>query len=267
MAIWLTFSGLNLIVALTFLFFVFIIFIGLTKIIAQAGLAYGRAPVTPSVATNYALGTSALGISGLTALGLTFAWAADVRTILLTSTSNALKLTDSSNIKGRRIFLAIIIAIIVALASSAWATLLLGYKYGGIDLGGWQPQGLPNATFKWVRSFIKNPVEVGKAQFGWMAIGGILMFLFTLARTHLLWWPIHPVGLALGLAGPFAWVWFNVFIAWLLKVMILRYTGIRGYKTIRPFFLGLVLGGFTTAGFWLIIDFLTGMQGNRFTLG
>ena len=36
--------------------------------------------------------------------------------------------------------------------------------------------------------------------------------------------------------------------------------------TVQPFFLGLTLGGFTTAGFWLIIDFFTGMHGNVFTL-
>ena len=267
LAVWLIFGGLKPLATIMFLFFAFIIFIGLTKIVAQAGLAYGRAPVAPCVATNYAVGGLALGPGGLVSLGLTFAWAADIRTIVMTSTTNALKLTDSTNIKGRRIFTAIIIAILVTLISTSCTVLLLSYKHGAINFGGWQPKGLPTATFQWVVNFIHHPVEIGKAQFGWMAIGATLMFLLTLARARFLWWPIHPIGLTLGLAGPFAWVWFSVFLGWLMKVIIMWYGGPKGFKTARPFFLGLIIGSLATAGFWLIIDFFTGIQGNRLLLG
>ena len=62
-------------------------------------------------------------------------------------------------------------------------------------------------------------------------------------------------------------VWFSVFIAWLLKAVILRYGGPRLYLRLRPFFLGLILGAFSSGGIWLVIDALTGMTGNRFTVG
>ena len=62
-------------------------------------------------------------------------------------------------------------------------------------------------------------------------------------------------------------VWFSVFIAWLLKAMILRYGGPRLYLRLRPFFLGLILGALGSGGIWLVIDALTGMTGNRFTVG
>ena len=49
--------------------------------------------------------------------------------------------------------------------------------------------------------------------------------------------------------------------------VILRYGGPKLYRTLRPFFLGLILGGFGSAGVWLVIDAFTGMHGNAFTLG
>ena len=73
--------------------------------------------------------------------------------------------------------------------------------------------------------------------------------------------------MTLGLTAPVHRVWFSVFIAWLLKAFILKYGGAKLYRNLRPFFLGLTLGAFTSAGFWLIIDFIFGMTGNAFTVG
>ena len=57
--------------------------------------------------------------------------------------------------------------------------------------------------------------------------------------------------------------WPSIFVAWILKAIILKYGGPLLYTRLRPFFLGLVLGAFGTAGIWLIIDLCTGMTGNR----
>jgi hypothetical protein len=226
---WLMKSGLRLPHALVFLFFGYVIFIGLTRVVIQGGLAYGRAPVDAPTATVHAVGSSSLGSSGMTALGFPMgSWAGDVRTIVLASAANALKLTDSTGIKGRRIFLALTVAILVTLLSSTWIVLTLSYQEGGINFGGWQPKGLPQNTGRWITNFITHPISIGWAQFGFMGIGGVLMFLMTIARYRFLWWPIHPLGLALGLAGPFAWVWFSVFLGWLAKFMIVKLGGVKG---------------------------------------
>ena len=55
---------------------------------------------------------------------------------------------------------------------------------------------------------------------------------------------------------------FNAFLAWLFKTPILRYGGVSAYRTVRPFFLGLVLGQFIIYGVFWVIDGLTGMIGN-----
>lgn len=90
---------------------------------------------------------------------------------------------------------------------------------------------------------------------------------YSFMRNRLLWWPIHPMGLAVGATWPMQCVWFSIFIAWMIKAVILKYGGIGIFRKLRPLFLGLILGGFATAGIWLIIDFFTGMVGNSLTLG
>ena len=42
----------------------------------------------------------------------------------------------------------------------------------------------------------------------------------------------------------------------------MKYGGPKLFRRSRPFFLGLILGQFSIAGFWLIIDFFTGMTDN-----
>ena len=86
-----------------------------------------------------------------------------------------------------------------------------------------------------------------------------LLFL----RHRFAWWPLHPLGFPI--ASTFTIVyygWLSIFLAWLLKATILRYGGVRAYRALLPFFLGLILGEFTTACLWLFIDGAYGIEGN-----
>ncbi|HIF49911.1 MAG TPA: hypothetical protein EYQ68_08585, partial [Cytophagales bacterium] len=118
--VWLLAAGLNLPTAFVFLTMSMVIFIGLTRIIAQTGLASYRASVASPIFTVNALGSSMVGATGLTVLGLNFAWAADVRTFVMASAATGVKLAQETALEGRRLFWAIMGAILVTLAGSAW---------------------------------------------------------------------------------------------------------------------------------------------------
>jgi len=264
---WINRTGLRILPSVFFITVAILIFLGMTRIIAQAGLAYYRAPVIPAVPTIDTFGSGYLGAGGLTSLGMSFAWATDIRTMVMVSMANGLKLSTTFKINCRRLFWAIIGTIVISLIASAWCTLFLGYEYGGINLVSWQFRGLGRFSMRWVNNFISHPVSFGKAQFGFVALGGFLMFLLILARNFFLWWPISPVGLAVGLSHPVYQVWFSVFLAWIIKVLIMKYGGAPVYQKAKEFFLGMILGAFATAGIWLIIGFFTGQTGFSFTLG
>ena len=90
-----------------------------------------------------------------------------------------------------------------------------------------------------------------------------MMALLIWARHHLLWWPFHPIGYLVSGTWILNSVWFSIFIAWLVKAIVLKLTGPSGYRVARWFFLGMVLGQFVAGGFWAVVDGFTGMTGNR----
>ena len=48
-------------------------------------------------------------------------------------------------------------------------------------------------------------------------------------------------------------------MGWLAKSSILRYGGATTYRRFRPFFLGLILGEFTTGIVWALLSGLLGL--------
>jgi hypothetical protein len=94
-------------------------------------------------------------------------------------------------------------------------------------------------------------------------IGAGTMALLMYLRHHFLWWPLHPLGFTIcTVSFIVARIWFSFFIAWLLKLVVLKYGGPSLYRQVTPLFMGLVLGQFCNAGFWILIDTATGTVGN-----
>ena len=84
--------------------------------------------VTPEI------GTTAVGETGITALGFSFTWAIELRVVVMASAAHALKLLNGQQGRHRPFFWALMIAVLVSMVSSLWAILDLSYRYGGINL-------------------------------------------------------------------------------------------------------------------------------------
>jgi hypothetical protein len=88
------------------------------------------------------------------------------------------------------------------------------------------------------------------------------MVLLMWLRQRFLWWPLHPIGFPIMANWIMDQIWFSVFLAWLVKVMILRYGGAGFFTRSRYFFLGLIVGQAGISGLFLVIDYITGVVGN-----
>ncbi len=268
---WMTRSGMGVGQASLFVVGALIAFLGLTKIICEAGLAYARTPVTPSALTHSILGPAGLGPASVVNLGMALCWSGDTRTVVMTSAATGAKLGDAAGVRSRPLFGAMLLALVVGLVASMAAVFLICYHHGGMNLGGWQFVGMTPCTGSWMIEHMQIPEGATGGtswwKMGFLGIGAALMSVLMLCRYRFPWWPIHPAGLAVGLTHPTFHVWFSIFIAWLIKIIVLKMGGISLYRRTRPFFLGMILGSFTTAGAWLFIDWLAGMPGSGFTLG
>ncbi len=257
-------GGLPLWAGATLLCIAFILFIGITRIVVEGGMASCRAPL---IAPNFVvsgMGTSAVGASGMTTMAYTYSWAADVRTFVMASVAHTLKLVHESGLGGNRrlVFWSLAAAVVVTMVSSCWMMLTLAYKFGGINLNAGYFQLITMTPLTYLDFHLKNPMPPHWG--GWIqtGVGAGLMGLLMFVRQRVLWWPLHPLGLPISATRIMDLVWFSVFLAWFAKLMILRYGGPGLFLRLRPFFLGMILGQFVVAGVWIVIDYITGMQDN-----
>ena len=103
---------------------------------------------------------------------------------------------------------------------------------------------------------------IDRAGLGFCVGGGAAMFLLTWLRQRLFWWPVHPLGFPIGANSMMDYVWFSVFLAWLIKKLVLKYGGAVHYARSQAFFFGLISGQALCNGAWLIVDYFTGKVGN-----
>jgi len=196
-------------------------------------------------------------------MSFTYIWSADLRTFVMASTANSLRIMEGECKRKRPLFWVIMLSIIITLVSSIWILLELAYSRGGINCNDWFFVGGARAPFDFFVSKITNPSEPNWGGWYITAGGALIMFFLMFMRTKFLWWPFHPIGFAIGPVWIMDQIWFTVFLAWLIKLVIVRYGGLKTFRKFRPLFLGLILGQFTCNGFWIIIDAIAGGRGNQ----
>lgn len=262
MTLWLTVAGLPLWASIATLLTALLIFVGLTRIVVESGLATAVGPMIANSVVVSAVGSSALGPAGMVGMAYTYVWGADIRTFVMASCAHGLKLADHLGSNRRPLFWLILAAVVISVVGSVWSVLVLCYEHGGINLSSWFFGGGVRAPFEYIALKLNTPT--GPNWVGWLhtGVGGSIMAGLMMARHHLLWWPLHPLGYVVGSVWLMDELWFSIFLAWLIKLTVMKYGGPKLYQMTRPFFLGLILGQYVISGFWLFIDYLTGMTDN-----
>ena len=258
-------AGLPLGVAIFLMFIAFVVFFGLTRIVAEGGMGYGRAQMTPTAFTSMTFGTAPIGPEGHMVLSLSNGWAGDIKICLMAAVANGAKLGDLFGVRGTTLFWSMILAIVVSLVSSAWLVLAIAYEFGGVNLHYWFYHSMGTWSFKNAATMMTNPVEdwnILGPRGVFTVIGAGVMVVLTYLRHLFLWWPLHPIGFPVGGTYMMWYAWSSMFLGWLLKLTILKYGGQNLFQKLRPFFLGMVLGEVTHAGIWMVIDYFTGMIGD-----
>ena len=195
-------------------------------------------------------------------MSMAYIWADEVRSFAMATCTNALKLIEDMDARSRRlVFLALILALLIGTLGSFWMIFHVAYRYGGVNLDYWFFKMGPAVAYD---NAVRNlqPAGIYWPGIGFLFGGGGIMALLYWARHRLPWWPLHPIGFPVAAVDLMPHIITSVFVAWFIKVIIVRCGGVNFYQRTQGFFLGMIAGQMLTLGLWLIIDYFTGRTGN-----
>jgi hypothetical protein len=243
--------------AVLFLLTYLAVIASLTRIRAQFGPpAAGLLLAAPTQVIVGALGTGALGATGLHGMAL-FHWLGrEFAGHPMPHQLEAFRLASARGFPYRWAILAIVVGAVAGIATAFWGVLHLSYSLGQ---GTAKVAGTQNYFGREAYTLLAARLaatETGPKPdaMAAMLFGATLTLLLQATRTRFPGWPFHPVGYALSSTYVSSFLWSTAMLTWLFKLLLFRYAGLRGYRVMAPFFLGLVLGEF-------VVGSLIGLSG------
>jgi len=240
---WCAYFGLrNPLVALLLIGLMFTILLVHARLVCQGGLfftqqAWVPAEIVHSITGGYGLSQPAIVIAMMQHSMLL----SDARECLSPHVMNSLRISSVFK-KGRRLLLpAMLVALVVAMLASGWASMNVYYKTGGLNISNiYGPQRLARDTFKNSETMITDPDESAKGEWFALLIGVGVMAVLMAVRSQFFWWPVHPLGFLVATTYAMQCMWFSFMLGWLAKVILVYVGGGRALRRARSFFLGVI---------------------------
>ena len=232
-----------------------IYFIGLAKIVAETGLVYVETPLRTQELAAAALGTN-VQTPDHVGMALSANSVESHREYILPSLTHTAKIHDVFRWPRNRMVAALMLAFIIGFAVSIIYTLNLCYGATGAAnirhvfvFGGYSQR-----MFDRVVSWASEPTSFGRVEWQFLTAGALGTLFLSLMRLRFAWWPLHPVGFTVGYVYPVRVTAFTVFLIWAFKSIVLRIGGIRLYRNLQPFFIGLLIGYTLGVGLSTLVD-------------
>ena len=255
---WLTAAGQGLTIAIFTTSMMFLAYFCTTKFLAASGFAYLFPPdIYGASFVKTLFGTIGMTRSQLTGIHLhsSGAFVGGGRIMGMTMMPHYFRMLAD---RPRRSWVipTLWIAFLIGVGASFAYVLTLCYTTAGLNLRTYTLTSGNTATFNSLTTAITgsnrtvfDPQKLGVWLFG---VGEVL--LLSAMRSWLAWWPLHPVGLAFQNTNGSKVFGFSAFLAWVLKLLVLRLGGIGLYRRLQPLFLGLLIGYAAMIGISSSID-------------
>jgi len=243
-------AGMSLWVILLFFAFYFAISTAITRIRAEVGSpVHDLHFIGPDEVLPKIFGARRLGGANLTILSYLYWFNRAHRSHPMPHQLEGFKLAQRAHINGRRVVIAMILAIVVGTFAGYWARLHAVYAYGSETYAGSEAF---NRLQRWIYS--QPPADWGSISF--IIIGFSIAMVLMVMRMQFIWWPLHPAGYAISGSWSMGVFWFSLLVSWAVKLILLRLGGLKIYRQAVPFFLGLILGGFVVGSCWSILGII-----------
>ena len=276
---WLHSAGLSIPITLLLLFFLFVFYLALARVIAEAGLVDLDLPINAHAFTVGLVGSSNLPAADLTVLGLGSAFARNWRTFTMVGISHVAWFQDyvgrvkeigrqrdiehtkkkagepafqKKQISGTFLWVSLAFG-----TGAAWAliyTISAGYISGAQNLRA--NPGLHSPFYQLIVTWMNNATQISPLEIGFLVMGMVINSLIMFSRYLFAWIPLHPIGFVVAASGDIGLTVFSLFLAWLIKVIILRVGSVRLYTRVQPLFLGILVGYVLGVGLYYTVNTL-----------
>jgi hypothetical protein len=259
--VWMVYvAAVDPLMAVAVLFGALCIFVMLSWLVAQAGLFFTQQSFAPSQIASALAGPTAFNTSTLMMATLTeqVAWY-DARELMMPSILNSYKTARESGLSARSLTRALIVCVVLAVFVSGAASVWLPYTHGGAlalpDV--WMYLQSPQIPLGWTAAQVTGSNHSVPGLLPDMAAGALFVLSLVILRGHFAGFSLHPAGFLIASTYPMYEMWFSLLIGYMIKAPILRYGGIKLYRTALPFFMGLILGDCLNAVIWTIVGLIT----------
>lgn len=237
-------SGIAWWIIPVFLVFLFILYFGMTRIIAQTGLAFMDLPVNAHHFTILVIGSGNIAPGSLTSLGIASAYARNWRALGLGTIAHVDKVMSDLRQSKRKLLFILVLTFVASMLSSILYTIYIGYtttgayNFGTRDAFGGIGESYYNDIVVWIR----NADQFKPPEFFFMMLGGMAMLGMTILTHRFPGWPLAPVGFTAAFADVTRLLMFTLFVAWLAKMLLIRFGGVAAYRQAQPFAWGMLIG-------------------------
>ena len=269
--LWLTLAGMNPLLAAAqmgiYLFFIAVI---MSRAVAEAGLIMTETSFLPEhvislVYPMHTLEHSALTAQDFSILAMTnIIFTRDMRGVLLSLFLDDAKMAGELKVRQRSMLLPLLLAIVIAFVAAAAFFLYLSYTKGHLSLYQYPNGNAGNLYNRAAGQIQGNGTPPDATAYGGFAVGIVTTIILVYMRSHFAWFPLNPLAYAIAPTWAMFVLWFPFFIAWIVKSLVMRFGGIEVFRKIAPFMLGMILGEFSAAVFWAVMNMWKGWSAPGF---
>ncbi|MCE5276511.1 MAG: DUF6785 family protein [Planctomycetaceae bacterium] len=244
-----------------------IIYTVISRIVAETGTFFIHPYHFPCIVLLGFLGISAIDVRSLAIMMMvsTLAFIGS-RESLMPFMATALKLFEKRGGQSQRFGRLAVVALLLGLAVALPATLYIQYSKGARNVGAgdqeWTREMVPFYALDAVAAF-KKQIDITPELRQQQSVTGLgrylnaspdlpavtafgvavaLVLAFSALRMRFTWWPIHPVLFAVLGTMESKTLANSFLLGWLIKLVVTRLFGSRGYQGLKPIMIGLIAG-------------------------
>ncbi len=237
------------------------VLLGASRLVAAGGVMFVDTGFFPRGIMLRTLGAPVIGPASLTMYSyLSCIYMYDPMNLAMPQMMNSFKLVHSARLRGSTFTWAAALGLLTVTILGLAALLQMLHQEGATSLGYWPFTDYPEWGFGELDATLRSPELADNWLRAALGIGAAFTLLLVWLHTRFVWWPVSPVGFLIASSYEAnRSMWVSVFIAWALSTFIRRYGGLRLFRTLRPAFLGLVLGDLLTKGALAIVSSILGI--------